>query len=213
MSYGNLNWNSATVRWKLTGPANRYTDMVVAALIDSGMAVEGVAPGTAFRVDGDAKRLQAIAEQLADLADADTVLQIERPAAGTVQLRTRAAPPRAFRRSVVIHGDGEAFRMIARAVDAELHVTTAGSCRWSVTGRTSELLAWASKHVHHVPVDEVLRLWNLSAEAAHAEDVDLLPTPVVRLTMPDRVTETTSIARDANGDLLKVVSVTKDAEK
>jgi hypothetical protein len=212
MSYGNLSWPSATNRWRLDGPANGYTDMLVAALIDAGMTAEVITPRTAFRLDGPAGRLVAIAGQLADLEGGAIKLAPEPVPQPAINLSGYVAPARAFRRTVFVHGGGEAFTYVARAIDSRLVVTSAGSCRWAVTGRTADLLVWLSEHVHNVPIDEVLKLWNLTVDAARAEDADLPPVPTINIVMPGRKTTTEKIVRNDDGAIVRVEQVTKDEE-
>jgi hypothetical protein len=204
-----LQWNSARARWRLDGPAGAQTDSVVAALIDAGLTVECIAPATAYRVTGD---VEPFREQVEGLA-------VELPPTGSIDLHGTVTPLRAYRRTVYVHGSGEAFRYVARAVDARLIVTAAGCCRWAVTGRTADLMVWLSEHVHRLPVEEVLALWSMTAELAGAEDVDLPPTPVmqitvpapvVHITLPDRRT-TSEITRDTRGDIVGIVQLEQDA--
>jgi hypothetical protein len=173
-------------------------------LIDAGFTVECIAPGTAYRVEGgDAT---AFAENL----EAPLTLALEYPPTTVIDLRSTLAPALAFRRTIYVHGGGEAFRYVARAVDARLVVTTVGICRWAVTGRTADLMSWQAEHVHCVPVEEVLKLWAMTPEMVLAEDVDQTPTPIVHITLPDRKT-TSEITRDYRGDITHVVQLETDA--
>lgn len=169
MTFDTRHWASATERWQLTGRADPFTDHLVAAAIGSGWELECLTPRTSYRVAGEAAKIRELAALFAALDDGVIVLRPE-PAPG-ISACTSRPPARASGRRVFVHGECEdAFRQVARAVDADLQVTAAGRYRWCVTGSTAALLAWASEHVYRVPVDEVMPLWALTPEAAAVED-------------------------------------------
>ena len=185
------------------------TDLLVAACVDAGHTVEGIAPGVAYRIIGDFERLQTLADQVNALEG--FTLGVEQPPADAVHLVGTLAPQRPFRRTVTVHGRGTAYSLVARAIDMRLPVVAVGPCRWSVTGRTADLLAFLSEHVHHVSVDEVLKLWNLTVDSARAEDVDLPAIPVIKVQLPARV-RTTKIKRDDDGSIVDVLQHEEDEE-
>lgn len=208
---GLTSWKSATVCWRLDGPAG-HLDTFVAALIDCGFTVEVITVGTAYRVTGDATRLQAIADQLGE-AGGEIKLGIEIAPTDVVNLRGTLAPARPFRRSVIIHGSGPAFGYVARAIDSgTLTVASVGQCRFEVRGRTADLLVWLSEHVHHRTIDEVLSKWNMTVESARAEDVDLPPVPTINIVMPSRKKETTHIKRNDDGEIISVEQIETDVK-
>ena len=185
------------------------TDLLTAACVDAGHTVEGIAPGVAYRVIGDYGRLQALAEQVNALDGYS--LGVEQPPPDAVHLVGTLAPPRPFRRTIVVHGRGAAYSYVARAIDMRLPVVAVGPCRWSVTGRTADLLAWLSEHVHGTTVDEALKLHGLTIESARAEDHDLPIVPVIKVQLPARV-RTTKIKRDDDGSIVDVLQREDDEE-
>lgn len=189
---------AAAVRWALTGPAGPTMDTLVAALIGAGVDVECISPGTAYRIDGREAVLSTLADELGKLEG--FALAIERAPDDVVRVSSALAPAE-FRRSVVVHGLGAAFGMVARAVDRGLQVRTVGVNRWRVAGRTADLLAWLVDVVHQRPLTEVLALHGWTAEAVAAEDAP----PTVRVDLPQRRVETEFIERDAEGNLTRVV--------
>ena len=212
MSYGSLSWLSACNRWRLDGPPGPCVDMLVAATIDAGLQVEVIAAGTAYRIDGPADRMAAIAGQLADLEGGTITLAPEPVPQGVVNLSGYVAPARPFRRTVFVHGGGEAFTYVARAIDSRLVVTAAGICRWAVTGRTADLLVYLSTYVQKAPIDDVLKAWGMTVESARAEDIDLPAVPTINIVMPSRRTTTESIKRNDDGAIVEVVQVETDVK-
>ncbi|MBX3601026.1 MAG: hypothetical protein KF863_10400 [Rubrivivax sp.] len=196
---------AAAVRWALTGPAGPTMDTLIAALIGAGADVESIAAGTAYRVDGREPVLSTLADELEKLEG--FALAIEQAPADTVRVSSALAPAE-FRRSVVVHGIGAAFGMVARAVDRGLQVRTIGVNRWRVAGRTADLLAWLVDVVHQKPLADVLALHGWTAEAVAAED----QPPTVRVDLPQRRVETQFIERDAEGNLVKVVQTERTVD-
>lgn len=204
-----LRWVSSVNRWKLTGPAGPGIDMLVSALVDTGMHVEVIEPTVAYRVDGDAKRLLVIAEQINEQEGYSLAPE---PVPDQVWLKNVVDPARPYRRTAYVHGGGNAFRFVARAVDLNLQVSSAGTCRWAIKGSTAALLAWAAAYVHCVPVDEVLKLWQLTADAARAEDEDATLAPVTQVLMRGTVAVST-VKRNDDGEIVEVVQITKGIEE
>lgn len=199
---------AAVYRWKLSGPSGPELDAMAAGLINAGLGVECIEPRASYRVAGDAVELSAIAEQVASVDG--FALGVELPTPGPVNLRARVQPARPFRRTVYVHGQGEAaFGYVARAVDARLSVAADGVSCWAVTGRTADLLAWLSEHVHKATLDDVLALWRLTREQVAAEDADLGSLPPIRIVMPDRVIKTQKIVRDNDGEIVEVLQSIK----
>lgn len=212
MSGAQLSWVSSVVRYKLTGPPGRDLDALVAGLISTGISVESIVIGEAYRLDGKADRLDAIAEQVNQIEG--FTLGPEAAPVDVVRLTSTVRPPRAYRRQVTIHSAADdAFSHIARAVDAGLLVSPAGICMWTTTGPTARLLAWLSTEVHKLPVEDVLNGLGLTAEAAALEDLDVPSPPTVNVVLPPRRTTTQDIQRNSEGDITKIVQVETDAHE
>jgi hypothetical protein len=190
--------------WALSGPAGPELDTLVALAVQGGCVAEAIEPQTRYRLQGDEAWLALYAEQVAVLADVGYSLAHEAAPQG-ITVSTHVAPDRAYRRTVQVHGAGA--EMVARAVDRGLHVTCAGSLRWTVTGASATLATWLG-------VDLSERC-GLTAEAVAREDAGLSITLPSRIavdvvTLPTRKT-TSEVKRDQQGDIASTESIEQDA--
>jgi hypothetical protein len=195
----------------LTGPAGLALDTLVAGLIGSSTNVETIKPGTHYRLDGPAERLDALALEVAPLEGYS--LTIEMPPTDTIAMSTTVVPSHPFVRAFTVHGIGAACSFVARAIDQNLTVTSLGINRWQVTGRSTALVDWLAE-IYQKTADEVLAIYRIPAEAVAAEDS---PTPTVRVELPtipvnvivelpDRKTVST-FDRDREGTVTTVVQL------
>jgi len=204
---------ASVVHWRLDGPAGPALDTLTAALIGAGVAVEPIAPGTAYRLAGPIELLSVLTAELNGIEG--FTLAHELPPTDVVRMGSSLAPSHPFKRSVTVHGTGGAASFVARAVDLALSVASVGINRWSVSGRTSDLVAWLSVVYNKTP-DELLTLQGWSPESIAAEDSPNgpaitvnVPTPSVNVTLPDRRT-TSTIGRDSTGNIVSVVQLESD---
>jgi hypothetical protein len=203
-----IDWRSAVTHWKLSGPAGAELDLLIAAMVASGLSVQCLVPGAEYRVDGAAQSLELLAEQVNGLDGFDLAHEV--PAEGVVSI-TSVVSTRPARRAVHVAGQGEAHAFVARAVDAGLSVRCDGIRRWAVSGRTSTLMQWLAVHVHQTTLEATLEAWGLTAATAAAEDADAA-APVVQVLLPDRRTTTTSVERDNDGLIRKIVQLEQDVK-
>lgn len=202
-------WYSAVVHWHLHGPAGAEMDVLIATMLASGMSIECVSAGTDYRVE-NGPRVAALAEQIGGRLEGGFSLAIEEPADGVISVTSKVTPLRPPRRTVHVEGKGEAIPFVARAVDAGLSVTCAGKSRWAISGRSETLMKWLATHVHQTTLDATLKAWGLTPDSLAAEDADA-GAPVVKVVLPERRTTTTTIERNAAGDISRVVQLEKDA--
>ena len=198
MTFTSVTLPAAVVRWRLDGLAGPALDTLIAGLIGAGVAVEPIAPGTAYRLTGPAELLDVLAAELAG-AEGFTLAH-ELPPKDLTRVSTLLAPPHSPVRSFIVHG---APASAARAIDRGLAVTSEGVGRWRVAGSTAALFEWQAE-THDKTVDEVLAMFGLTAEMAAAEDAPTGPT--VNVTLPDRQT-TSQIARDAAGNITQIIQL------
>jgi len=202
-----IDWRSAIVHWKLCGPAGEL-DTLIAAMVASGLSVQCLTVGTDYRVDGPANSLELLAEQVNGLDGFSLAHEV--PAQGIVSITSGVAarPPR---RTVFVAGQGEAHAFVRHGVDAGLSVRCDGIRRWAVSGRTSTLMNWLAEHVHQSTLEATLETWGLTPATMAAEDADA-GAPVVQVLLPERRTTTTSVERDAEGLIRKIVQLEQDAK-
>lgn len=215
MSYASITLPAAQVRHVLTGPAGPHLDTLVAGLISAGVSVESITAGTTYRLDGSAELLDVLAAELAPV-DGFSLL-LEQAPADTVQMGSTVAPSHPFRRNVTIHsGTAAGASFVARAVDHRLAVESVGINRWSVTGRTSALVAWLAA-IYVKTAEEVMALFNWDAASVAAEDAAhpavsiTLPPLHVAVTLPDRKTVST-FTRNADGDITQAIALETDTK-
>ena len=198
MTFTSVTLPAAVVRWRLDGPAGPALDTLIAGLIGAGVAVEPIAPGTAYRLTGPAELLDVLADELAG-AEGFTLAH-ELPPTDVTRMHTSLAPARSPARSFIVHG---APSHVARAIDRGLAVTTEGIGRWRVAGGTAALVEWQAA-IYGKTVDEVLALFKWTAETVASEDTPTGPT--INVTLPDRQT-TSQITRDALGDITQIIQL------
>lgn len=213
MTFASVTLPAAVVHWRLDGPAGPALDTLTAGLIGAGVTVEAITPGTAYRLTGPAELLTVLTGELSGIEG--FTLAHELPPIEVVRMGSSLAPSHPFKRSVTVHGTGGAAPFVARAIDRALSVVSVGINRWSVSGRTSELVAWLSVVYGKTP-EEVLSLQGWSPESIAAEDSPNgpeitvnVPTPTVHVTLPDRRT-TSTIGRDSTGNIVSVVQLESD---
>ena len=204
MTFASLQLPVAELRWVLTGPAGAHVDTIVAGLIGAGVSVESIKPGTTYRLRGSTELMTVLADELAQVEGLSMAREV--PPTDAISVGSTLAPSHPYRRAVTVHGP--AASPIARAVDRRLTVSTVGINRWSVGGRTADLLPWLAA-TYGKPVDEVMALFGWTAESVAAEDAAPtvavnLPPIAVAVTLPDRKT-TSDITRDAAGEITQVL--------
>lgn len=207
----NITMPAAQVCWLLIVTSGPESDALIACCVGAGLAVEPIAPAHGrYRLQGPALTLQALAEEVAHVAGWS--LAVEQAPADSIQLTGALAPAAPHRRTTMVHGIGDAFRMVRAAVDRRLSVVPVGLNRWAVSGSTASQIAWLTE-AQRLSVADVLSAWNLTPESAAAEDAGLqVSVPItVNIAMPARRTETTAIERDAAGNIARVEQVESDA--
>lgn len=214
MTFSAVTLPAVARRYVLTGPAGPQVDQLVAQLIGAGAAVETIAPGTRYRLDGPEGLLDALAGELAPFEGYGVVLEL--PPVDVIRIGSTLAPAQPYRRSVTVHGTGTAHSYVARALDNGLAVATVGINRWSITGRTAALVAWLAAVWNKTP-DEVLAIEHWTPESVAAEDAPLpvsvdLPPIQVDVNLPVRQT-TSSITRDGAGDIRTILQLEQTVER
>ena len=199
--FDSLTLPSVAPRWKLTGVAGHHTDSLLALLIGAGLEAKCITAGTAYRLNGPAPLLQAVADELQPYEAEGFRLEPEQPPRDpVVSLSSMVAPTPAYRRSIIVHGSANARAVVARAVDRSLVVTPAGVGRWAVTGRTSALVEWLAATCGQTRA-EILAAHGWDDASVAAEDSPVSPLKVA-VELPTRRVETTYMGRDAEGYLL-----------
>jgi len=138
MTFARVPLPAAVVCWRLDGPAGPALDTLTAGLIGAGVAVEPITPGTAYRLTGPAELLSVLTLEMSGIEG--FTLAHELPPTDVVRMGSSLAPSHPFKRSVTVHGTGGAASFVARAIDLALPVASVGINRWSVSGRTSDLV-------------------------------------------------------------------------
>jgi hypothetical protein len=190
---------AASVRWRIDGAPGVPLDMLVAGLIGSGVEVESITPGAAYRLNGPEKLMRCLSEDLEKVDGLSAYLEL-RPT-GTVNVSSRLAPAYPYRRTVTVHGAQDGAQMVMRAVDQGLTVREAGAHRWTVAGPTAALMAWHAS-VTLQPLDEVLQAYGLTAAQVAAEDQGV-PMPTINVVLPTRAT-VSEIERNSQGSITRL---------
>lgn len=208
--YERFSFTPSVLRWRLTGEPGQAFDALVAGLVCAGFDLTVISPTQTYRVDGDADRLAAIAEQINTVEGLR--LELEPAPTDVVRLTSRVRPPRGYKRTVSLHSEtAAAFSHVARAIDMGLIVSGAGRAQWAITGSTARLMAWLSAHVYGLPLADTLAAQELTPESAAAEDHEL-PPPTVNVVLPPRVRQT-QITRDAEGDIVELRQIETTLEE
>jgi hypothetical protein len=210
VTFASIALPAASVRWRLDGPPGAHLDAVTSGLVGAGVGVAPITPGTAYRLNGSAALLEALAAELAPLAADGWKLGHEMPPPlGTVDMRTAVKPAATPRRSFSVHGVGAAASYVARAIDLGLQVESVGINRWLVTASTGRLVQWLAAAWQRTP-DEVLLSLGWTAESLAAEDDPSMPVSMpplqVSVVLPERRT-ISEIVRDAEGEITSVTQI------
>lgn len=192
---------SAAQRWLMSGPVGIELDTFVVLLLNAGIRVEFVAAGT-YRLDGPADLVYAFTNEVAKF-DGLAIVQ-EQPPANLVSLTATVTPPGNFARSTIVHT--MVYAVVARAVDHRLTVSPVGIGRFAVTGLTSAQMAWLVDALGKSS-DDVLALFQITADDVHREDAMAQSQVSVRVDLPTRKSETTVTERDAAGDIVKTQTI------
>lgn len=198
----------ARLCWELTATPGAALDSFLATAAMAGILVEPISPNARYRLIGDYRLLEGLAAQLAEHIEAWS-LAIEQAPTDTIRFTSKLAPASPYRRTVFVHGVGDAFRQLRLAIDACLEVSTVGLCRWAITGKTAALVAWCAQAWGR-SIPEMLTLWQLTPADVEAEDAPLGVTVPVTITLPDTRTTTTAIVRNPAGDIVRVDQKTVD---
>lgn len=199
----------ARVRHVLRGPVGDATDAAVCALLNSGLTVERVKPGTTYRVDGNADLIAIAAGTLDDSENrgAGVSLIRERPTADPVTLLPLIAPTSALRRTTIVDGAGCA-PYVARALDRGLTVAAVGDMRFAVTGPSRVQLEWIAADVFRCSWAEALERMNTTEAALATEELPMVPPVLV--TLPPRVSKTTVTYDEETGQIATSETVETD---
>lgn len=205
--------------WELKASPGPHVGGMLATASVAGVQIEPISSAESrYRFTGDDNIIKGLASTIEKNADGyfdGWSLAAELPPPGGVtHYSARVAPASPYRRTIYLHGVGEAFRHLKLAIDSHLQISSVGMFRWAVTGRTAALMAWMAEAFGE-SVDVMLKRWNLTPADVAAEDAPTGFTAAVSVPVTVRLPElrstTTAIRRNAAGEIVEVNQTTKDA--